>query len=216
MYYERMAFIQEISSITDTIDGQTLPLIVGGVKFYNLDNLSNKKGADEQFKIFIGFKVSVCTNMCVWSDGYVGDLKVKNVDQLRFAIYQLVRSFDAITQLKQLEALQQYSLTEGQFAHLIGRCKMYQHLPTNIKQEIPKLEFGDAQINSICKDYYKDNSFCRNEEGDISLWKLYNLFTASNKQSYIDSFVDRAANASQFTRLLASTIEHKSTNWFIS
>jgi hypothetical protein len=32
LYYERMAFVQEISSITDTIDGQQLVLTVGGVK----------------------------------------------------------------------------------------------------------------------------------------------------------------------------------------
>ena len=63
LYYERMAFIQEISSITDTIDGQQLSLTVGGVKAYNLDNLSNMKGADEHFKVFIGFKVAVCTNL---------------------------------------------------------------------------------------------------------------------------------------------------------
>jgi hypothetical protein len=190
LYYERMAFIQEISSITDTIDGQQLSLTVGGVKAYNLDNLQNRKGADEHFKVFIGFKVSVCTNLCVWTDGYSGDLRVKSLDQLRAGIQQLVHSFDAITQLKKMEALQQYSLTEQQFAHLIGRCKMYQYLPTGQKQDIPELQFGDSQINAVCKDYYKDNSFCRDQRGDISLWKLYNLFTAANKASYIDSFLE--------------------------
>jgi hypothetical protein len=28
------------------------------------------------------------------------------------------------------------------------------------------------------------------------LWKLYNLYTATNKSSYIDPFLNRAANAS--------------------
>src|SRR5215218_2345761 len=153
LYYERMAFIQEIPSITDTIDGQQLSLTVGGVKAYNLDNLQNRKGADEHFKVFIGFKVSVCTNLCVWTDGLAGDVRVKNVEQLRTAIYMLIRSFDAITQLKQLEALQQYSLTEQQFAHVIGRCKMYQHLPASQKQDIPELAFRDSHINAVCKDY---------------------------------------------------------------
>jgi hypothetical protein len=216
LYYERMAFIQEICSITDTIDGQQLSLTVGGVKAYNLDNLSNRKGADEHFKVFIGFKVSVCTNLCVWTDGFAGDTRVKNVEQLRFAILQLVRTFDAITQLKRMEALQHFSLSEQQFAHLIGRCKMYQHLPSALKEEIPELSIGDAQINSICRDYYKDQSFSRSEEGEISLWKLYNLFTSANRASYIDSFLDRAVNVASFANQLAHALEHKASNWFLS
>ena len=216
LYYERMAFIQEITSITDTIDGQQLSLTVGGVKGYNLDNLQNRKGADEHFKVFIGFKVSVCTNLCVWTDGYAGELKAKNLEQLRTAIYMLVKSFDAITQLKQLEALQQYSLTEQQFANLIGRCKMYQHLPTALKQDIPELQFGDSHINAVCRDYYRDNSFCRNEADDISLWKLYNLFTSANRNSYIDAFLDRAVNAASFAHQLAGAMDQQRTSWFLS
>jgi hypothetical protein len=216
LYYERMAFVQEISSITDTIDGQQLSLTVGGVKAYNLDNLQNRKGADEHFKVFIGFKVQVCTNMCIWTDGFSGDVRVKNTDQLRTAIYQLVRSFDAISQLKSMETLQHYSLTEQQFAHLIGRCKMYQHLPSSIKKDIPELYLGEAQVNTICRDYFKDNSFCRNEQGDISLWKLHNLFTSANKSSYIDSFADRAVGATTFTHQLLGALEQKSPHWFLS
>lgn len=176
--------------------------------------MQNRKGADEHFKVFIGFKVSVCTNLCVWTDGFAGDVRVKNIGQLRTAIYMLVKSFDAITQLKQLEALQQYSLTVQQFAHFIGRCKMYQHLPANMKVDIPELTLGEAQVNSICKDYYKDSSFRRNEQGGIGLWKLYNLF--ANKNSYIDSFLNRAVNAARFRHQLADAMEHSSTNWFLS
>ena len=216
LYYERMAFIQEISSITDTIDGQQLSLTVGGVKAYNLDNLQNRKGADEHFKVFIGFKVSVCTNLCVWTDGFAGDVQVKKLEQLKTAIYTLVKSFDAITQLKRMEALQQYSLTEQQFAHLIGKCKMYQHLPPSLKEGIPELSIGESQINSICRDYYKENAFCRNVAGDISLWRLYNLFTSANRASYIDSFLDRAVSAATFTEQLAYAMEHKHNIWFLS
>jgi hypothetical protein len=114
-----------------------------------------------------------------------------------------------------MEVLQQYSLTEQQFAHLIGRCKMYQYLPTSLKQDIPELQFGDSQINSVCKDYYKDNSFCRDSNGNISLWKLYNLFTTANKASYIDTFADRAVNASALTKGLCDALESKGGNWFL-
>lgn len=93
---------------------------------------------------------------------------------------------------------------------------MYQHLPASIRKNTPELALGESQINSVCRDYYKDDSFCRNEGGDISLWRLYNLFTSANRNSYIDSFLDRAVNAATFTLQLANTMEHKSTNWFLS
>jgi Domain of unknown function, B. Theta Gene description (DUF3871) len=73
LYYERMAFIIELPTVYDEIDGSQVSLTVGGVKALNLDNLYNRKGADEHFKVFIGFKNTVCTNLCVWSDGYMGD-----------------------------------------------------------------------------------------------------------------------------------------------
>jgi len=215
IYYERMAFIIEVPTISDNIEGEKVSLTIGGVKAYNLDNLNGRRGTEEHFKIFIGFKVAVCTNLCVWSDGYTYDIKVRDREQLKAAIYHLVHSFDAITQLKKMEALQYYSLTEQQFAQLIGRCRLYQHLPTGLKQGIPDLQFGDAQINAVCRDYYKDNSFCRDGNGGINLWRLYNLFTMANKQSYIDTFLDRAVNATTFTSELAYALEHKYDNWFL-
>ncbi|WP_132055375.1 DUF3871 family protein [Pseudocnuella soli] len=215
IYYERMAFIIEVPTISDTIDGERLSLTIGGVKAYNLDNLGGRRGTEEHFKIFIGFKVSVCTNLCVWSDGFTYDVKVKSLEQLRLAIFHLVSSFDAITQLRKMERLQHHSLAEHQFAQLIGRCRMYQHLPAGLKQNIADMQFGDAQINAVCRDYYRDQSFCRDAGGDINLWRLYNLFTAANKQSYIDTFLDRAVNASSFTADLAYALEHKGSNWFL-
>ena len=56
IHYERMAFIVEILSVYDEIDGNRLSLMVGGVKSFSLDNLYAKKGSDEHFKIFIGTK----------------------------------------------------------------------------------------------------------------------------------------------------------------
>lgn len=215
IYYERMAFIIEIPTISDTIDGEKLCLTVGGVKAYNLDNLGNRRGSDEHFKVFIGFKVSVCTNLCVFTDGATLDLKVKNLKQLEFGIRQLIDGIDVVEQLTAMERLCRYSLTEKQFAHLVGRCRMYQFLPAGVKANVPELHFGDAQVNAVCRDYYRDNSFCRKENGDIDLWRLYNLFTAANKSSYIDSFLDRAVGATTFVGDLANALDQNTKNWFL-
>lgn len=216
LYYERMAFVIDLPTIHDEIDGHSLSLSVGGVKAYNQDNLYSKKGADEHFKIFIGFQNRVCTNLCVWTDGYMGDLKVSTVGQLRASIRSLLENYEANYHLHHLRQLSQYSLTEKQFALLIGRCRMYPNLPKPMQAEIPPMLLGDTQLGNVVKDYYKDNSFCRINDGEISLWRLYNLFTGVNKSSYIDTFLDRSVNAYQFTEQLKYALDNQQKSWFLN
>lgn len=216
IFYERMAFVIEIPSISDYIGGNQLSLVVGGVKAYNLDNLSTKKGTDEHFKVFIGFQNKVCTNLCVWSDGFVGDLKVKNQQQLYSAIYGLFTSYQTVSHLSSMKELTEYFLTEEQFAKMVGKAKMYQYLSPEMKAEIQPLLFGDNQIGTIVKDYYKDESFCKMDNGSISLWKLYNLLTGANKSTYIDNFLDRSVNAFSFTNQIKSGLEGKGNSWFLN
>lgn len=216
IYYERMAFIIELPSIYDHIDGQKLSMTVGGVKAYNLDNLYNRKGVDEHFKVFIGFQNKVCTNLCVWTDGYLSDLKVKNLSQLQNAILQLFSEYDAVRHIEVLNKFPQYQLSEKQFAQLIGRCRMYRYLPDEEKENIQPFLFGDSQINTVCRDYYRDNSFCRTDTGEINLWKLYNLFTGANKSTYVDSFLDRSVNAFQFCEELRSSLDESVSCWYLN
>lgn len=216
LYYERMAFVIEIPSITADIDGNTLSLVVGGVKAYNLDNMYARKGGDEHFKVFIGFQNKVCTNLCVWTDGFQGDLKVKTVGQLRGCIRSLIESYNVSLQLFHMKQLVEHSLSEHQFAQLIGRCRMYPHLTRSMQNEIPPMRFGDAQINSVVSDYYRDKSFCRTTNGDVNLWRLYNLLTSANKSSYIDSFLERSVSAYHLVEQIKSSIQHQTYNWYLA
>lgn len=216
LYYERMAFVIELPGISSQIDGNRLSLSIGGVKAYNLDNLNSRKGSDEHFKVFVGFQNKVCTNLCVWSDGFTEDLKVTSIGQLKASIRTLLENYNQSFHLSSMERLQNYSLTEKQFAQLIGRCRMYQHLSQKAKIETTQLLLNDTQLNSVTRDYYKDNSFCRNEDGNISLWKLYNLFTGANKASYIDQFLERSVNAFRMVEELRFHLDKKSKSWFLS
>jgi hypothetical protein len=216
LYYERMAFVIEIPSISEEVNGNMLHLVAGGVKAYNLDNLYAKKGAEEHFKVFIGFQNRICTNLCVWTDGVTADLKVTSLGQLKASIKGLFDSYNGKLHLEQMQLLSQYTLTEKQFAHLIGRCRMYPHLPKGMQNSISPLLFGDTQLGTVCRDYYRDNSFCRDSDGNINLWRLYNLFTGANKSSYIDTFLDRSVNAFSFVNDLRKGLENKETNWFLS
>lgn len=216
LYYERMAFTIEINSVQEQVAGNNLKLTVGGVKSYHQDNLYNKKGTGEHFKFFIGFENSVCTNLCVWTDGYQSDVRVNSVQQLKQLIFELFHRYDINHHINFMHSLDQYELTEKQFAQLIGRCKLYHCLTPAQRNGIPELLFGDTHISTVAKDYYRDESFCRSENGNINLWRLYNLFTGANKSSYIDTFLDRNANATEFIGTIKNAIVHNESNWFLS
>ena len=66
-------------------------------------------------------------------------------------------------------------------------CHIYQrnypHLPQDFPRGISPLLFSDQQMSSVVKDFYKNESFCR--DGNINLWRIYNLFTGANKSSYL-------------------------------
>jgi hypothetical protein len=216
LYYERMAFVIEIPTIGSEIDGNILSLTIGGVKAYNMDNLYGKKGTDEHFKVFIGFQNKVCTNLCVWSDGFIGDLTVRTTGQLKACIRSLLDSYNVVHQLHYLQQLPGYFLSEHQFATLIGRCRMYPHIPRSMQREISPLRFGDTQINSVVTDYYKDRSFCRMENGEISLWRVYNLLTNANKSTYIDCFLERSVSAYTLVEQIKNSLKHQTFNWYLS
>jgi hypothetical protein len=216
IYYERAMFVFEIPSIQRTIDGQTLSLTIGGVKCYGDDKLNNKKGSAEHFKIFIGFSVKVCSNLCVWSDGAQVKLVVKSQGELMDAIMSMISYYNPEQHLRAMQRFTEHNLTEAQFAQVLGRARLYNYLPNEVKKQIPPLLFTDTQLGSVAKDYFQDHSFCRNDTGDINLWRMYNLFTGSNKSSYVDSFLERSVNAFEFTHQLQSGLVGRSTNWYLN
>ncbi len=216
IYYERMMFVLDVPSIQSTIDGNTLSLTIGGVKAYNSDNLYSRNISEQHFKMFIGFQNKVCSNMCIWSDGYMSDVKVRTLGQLKGVMRTMIENYNQNYHLHNLNKLTDYSITEHQFAQIIGRARMYQHLPTDIKSSIQPILFGDNQMSSVVKDYYKDESFCRDKNGNINLWRLYNLFTGANKSSYIDSFLDRSVNAYQLVEQVCFGLENKTSCWYLN
>ena len=62
LFYQRMCFCFEIPSIIHDEYGNRLALSIGGVRAYNEINLYSKKSV-ERFKIFIGFRNRVCSNL---------------------------------------------------------------------------------------------------------------------------------------------------------
>lgn len=215
IFYERMMFCVEVPGISTIVNGNPLTLVVGGVKAYSEDNLYQRSGADQHFKLFAGFQNRVCTNLCVWSDGFTGNLRVRNEEELCIAIRSLLERYNAGFHLQQLEKLSDIYLTETQFAQIIGRCRLYTHLPYSQKQEISPILLGEQQLGAVVKAYYRDPFFQRSDDNSISLWKLFNLLTGANKSSYIDNFLDRSVNAYHFVEQIRYALDGKEHSWYL-
>lgn len=214
LYYERCAFVIEIPEVVENVNGNNLALTIGGVRAYNQENLFSRK-SPEKFKVFIGFKNMVCTNLCISTDGLADQIRVNSTQQLSDEVEQLLHNYDREKHLGMMERMSGYALTEKEFAHFIGKLRMYPHLEKAELNRLYPVSLNDGQVNTVVKNYYNDPSFKRSEDGSINLWKLYNLFTEANKSSYIDNNFERNTNAYELINNLANSLQNQSPNWFL-
>lgn len=216
LYYERTMFVFEVPTITTTINNQPMNLMVGGIKAYHEDKINGRKGALEHFKIFVGFQVKVCANMCIWTEGTHLRVQVRSLGALMDSIMQLLSTYHPDNHIHYLHRLNDMELTQPQFAQFIGRARMHSYLSPEQKKHLPAWLYTDSQALQITKDYFQDEHFGSMSSGSISLWNLYNLMTNANKSSYIDLFANRALNAMQMVGSIQQALEHKKSHWFLS
>lgn len=214
VYYERMAFMVELPDIFTFVNGHKLNLTVGGVRSYSEQNLFSKKNI-EKFKVFIGFKNMVCCNLCISTDGLKEDLRVSSVDELKMRTRELFISYDHEKHSEEMNSLQDLTINQEQFAHLIGKMKLYHHLEREKRFGIYDLSTTDSQITTIIKNYVEDKHFGVDNDGYINLWKLYNLFTESAKSNYIDNFLNRNCNSYGFVNHLADSLKNQKDSYFL-
>lgn len=155
--------------------------------------------------------------MCVSTDGYKSEVRVMSMAELYRAAIELFRSYSIGSHLDQMKRLQDYSITEAQFAQFLGKSRMYQFLPNKEKKMLPEMLMTDTQINLVTKAYYNDEDFGRSaDEKELSMWKMYNLLTGANKSSYIDSFLDRSLNAGELSTGICKALGGDNEySWFI-
>ena len=214
IYYERMMFCIEVPTIYQDIEGNKLTLTIGGVRAYNHMNLYSKKTV-EKFKVFIGFKNLVCCNLCVSTDGYLGQLEVSDTKDLFRSVLEMFNKYDAAKHIHLMQTLGNTTMSEHQFCQILGRMRLYQCLPTGMQKRLPRMLLTDAQVNSTARAYVNDENF-GGTGGELNLWKFYNLLTGSNKSSYIDSFLDRSLNATEIAQGINLALHgDERYQWFI-
>ena len=215
IYYERCAFVIEIPTIHETVNGNELTLTIGGVRAYNHTNLYGRKGA-ERFKIFIGFTCKVCTNLCVSTDGYLNCLEITNTRDLYQSVLEMFNHYNPAKHIHLMQSLGDTYMNEHQFCQLLGRMRLYQSLPQGYQKRLPRMLLTDTQINSVAKAYIQDKNF-GSLGNELSMWKFYNLLTGANKSSYIDSFLDRAYNSTELAVGISAALHgDESYQWFLS
>ncbi len=195
-FYQRMAFAFTIPTIYETINGQKLELCVGGVRNYNDLNLYRASKGVEKFSVFVGWRVVVCSNQVLTGQGVKLSLEVMSLNQLYQQVMDLFSQFNPAKDIHLMQTLSNTYLTETQFAQIVGRMRLYQALPQNLSRSIPRLLITDSQINNVCRGYYNNPDFA-GKDGSLSMWNFHNLLTESNKSSYIDSYLQRAVNATE-------------------
>jgi hypothetical protein len=215
IYYERCAFLIEVMDISETVNRNQLTLSIGGVRSLSQENLYAKKSL-EKFKVFIGFQNKVCTNLCVSTDGFTNKIRAASCLDLEKHIVELAKNYNHDRHLGNLEKLSKYSLSQEQFAHFIGKARMYNYLTKQEQQDIVPIGLNDSQINNVVRDYYRCQHFNRNVDGSIDLWRLYNLFTEANKSSYIDSNIERNILSHTLVNHLANSLENDLYTWHLN
>lgn len=177
-------------------------------------NLYSKKTV-EKFKVFIGFKNMVCCNLCVSTDGYLSNLEVSNTCDLYRSVLEMFHAYNPAKHIHLMQQLGNTSMSEHQFAQILGKMRLYQCLPQGFQKSIPRLLITDTQINSVAKAYIQDENF-GSFGNDLNMWKFYNLLTGANKSSYIDSFLDRSLNATEIATGINEALHgDERYRWFI-
>ena len=97
--------------------------------------------------------------------------------------------------------------------------KLYQFLPSNEQKQIPTLAIGDQAVNAMIKGYVSNPNFGKKSGEEITCWNLLQLANEAVKSSYIDSWLDRNKNCTDFAIGIQKAINGEDTegySWFLN
>jgi hypothetical protein len=94
---------------------------------------------------------------------------------------------------------------------------LYQALPTEQQRELPEVILGDQAINAATRNYTSNPNFGKREGEDITCWNLMQLLNEAVKASYVDKWLERNQNCTNFAIGIQKAIEHtdETYSWFL-
>lgn len=221
IFYQRLAWIAHITTFSSTVNGQSVSLTIGGTHSYHEDKLYARQNP-QHFKVFIGFRVRVCSNLMLTCNGVTDNLSCLTEADIFQRTLELFSHFDPTKEetLHSLASLHQTRIDQPAFCNILGRLRLYQALPATQQRILPKVLLGDSVINASVKQYITNPNFGMGEgDGSISAWQLMNLLNESVKSSYSDLFIERNVNATDFSMGIARAIQGQDQDgygWFLN
>lgn len=220
IFYQRLAWIAQITTMTSAINGQQVSLTIGGTRSYSEDKLYTRQNP-QHFRLFIGYRVRVCSNMMLTTDGVSDSLLCMTEADIFQKAFELFNRFNDVKEstLYNLEALNNTWLSQEQFCKIIGRLRLHQALPTTQQKQLPPILLGDSVVNAATKQYISNPNFgMGGGDGSISCWQLMQLLNEAVKNSYSDLWIDRNANCTTFATGIANALNgtDDSYGWFLN
>ena len=219
-FYQRMAWCCRVKNLTRTINGQTVHLVIGGIRTYSEDKLYNRQ-SPQKFHVFCGWRVRVCSNLMLTCDGNSGTIECMTEADIMQKSLELFKGFNPHKEdtLRLLENLSSTTISEEQFCQIIGRMRLYQFLPLAEQKQLPPLTIGDQAVNAMVKNYISNPNFGKKEGEDFTAWNLMQLANEAVKQSYIDKWLDRNQNCTDFSIGIQKALNGEDTegySWFLN
>lgn len=219
VFYQRLAWCCHVKNLIRSINGQTVHLCIGGVRAYNEDKLYNRQSA-MKFKIFVGWQVRVCSNLMLTCDGNSGTIECLTEADIMQKSLELFTAFNPHKEetLSLLENLNNTPISETQFCNIIGRLRLLQNLPTLEQKLHPSVTIGDQAVNAMVKNYVSDPNFGKKEGEPYTCWNLMQNANESVKQAYIDRWLDRNQNCTDFAIGIQKALTGNDTDgydWFL-
>lgn len=220
IFYQRLAWIAHITTLTSSINDQQVSLTIGGTRSYAEDKLYARQNP-QHFRVFIGFRVRVCSNMMLTTDGISDNLLCMTEADIFQKAFELFRRFNEVKEstLYNFEALNNTWLSQEQFCKIIGRLRLYQALPNTQQKALPQILLGDSVVNAATKQYISYPNFGMGDgDGSISCWQLMQLLNEAVKNSYSDLWIERNANCTTLASGIANALNGNddSYSWFLN
>lgn len=219
VFYQRMAWCCRVKNITREINGQTVHLVIGGVRAYNEDKLYHRQ-SPSKYHIFVAFRVRVCSNLMLTCDGNSGTIECMTEADIMQKSLELFSTFNPHKEetLSLLENLNNTPISETQFCNIIGRLRLLQNLPVTEQKQYPSITFGDQAVNAMVKNYVSDPNFGKKPGEPYTCWNLMQNANESVKQAYIDRWLDRNQNCTDFAIGIQKALIGEDTegyDWFL-
>lgn len=219
-FYQRLAWIAHVKGLTREINGQTVELTIGGCRSYHEDKLYNRL-SPMHFRCFVSWSVQICSNQMIQCSGNTGTFEALTEMDIIQKSYELFTGFN-LQKEENLTLLQQLHSTfipEDVLMHIIGRMRLYQFLPKQEQKTLPSLIIGDQAVNAMVKGYVQNPNFGRREGQEITCYNLMQLMNESVKQAYIDLWVDRNQNCTDFAIGIQKALQGQDDqgySWFLN